>query len=126
MPGQGNRSAILHGDTEDLGLRPEGQRDLVSNRTGADGARRSALRRGELLCRVDLGARVDATALSEQGIVGVLDVLDQLARRAVEPDVGDHSVNRRVCARGEGRVADHGFGVGMTMMRINKEHAVVD
>ena len=69
---------------------------------------------------------INAATLTKQRIVSVLDIVSQLARRAVEPDVGDHSVNCRVGARGKGRVADHGFGVGMTMMRVNIERTFIE
>ena len=75
MTGQGDRSAILDRDAKHLGLRADGQGNLVADRAGPDRARRAALRRGELLCRIDLGARIDAATLSKQGIVRILDVV---------------------------------------------------
>ncbi len=64
--------------------------------------------------------------LADQVVAVVLRVVDEGARRAVDPVVGDNAVAGRVGAREERRVADSRLGIGMAVVRIGVVRAMLE
>ena len=61
----------------------------------------------------------------EDGAFGILNVVSQLTRFSVIPDIAGHAVNRRMSAGGQCRVAYNGLGIGMLIVRVCKHSTVI-
>jgi hypothetical protein len=59
-------------------------------------------------------------------VVWIFDVVGQHTRGAIQPDVADHAVNRRVGTGGQRCVTDDRLCIGVAMMRIFIDRAVFE
>jgi hypothetical protein len=68
---------------------------------------------------------VDVGALRQQRIRGIFDVVGRETGFAVEPQVAHHAVDRGVRAGRERRMADDGLRVGVRVVRIAVDDALL-
>jgi len=77
------------------------------------------------LSRIDLGLLVHVSPRCEQGVAGILDVVDHPSLDTVKPDVPDETVGCGMRTGGQGGVADDGLGVRVGVVGVQENHPIV-
>ena len=126
MACHGNGAAIFYRNAEDLGRRPEGDRQLVAEGGGQDRRWRATIGAGRALRRIDLLALVDPGIGAQNWELVILDIIDQPLLGAIEPDIADHAMRGGMRPGRQRRMADDGLGVGMSMMGVEIDNALIE
>ena len=126
LSSHGHGASILSGNTEYLRLPSRCRRKGIRESRYQHRPRRPSIGTSLFLCRVELGAFTHLLAGRNQRMFGIFDVIGQLACLIVVPDIADQTVGSRMRAGREGSVPDDGFGVGVLVVRIGIDHALLE